>query len=101
LIFYFLETITGILNEIQRSQEDLLRKRALRMFLKIFLFITKKKTFLFSGFLCSRIATLDQTDLSKDNEEHLVKTCKDVRNSILNFCFLIKFHLSSIDCNRT
>ncbi len=27
----FLETIVGILNEIQRSQEDLLRKRALRM----------------------------------------------------------------------
>jgi hypothetical protein len=27
-----IETIVGILTEIQRSQEDLLRKRALRMF---------------------------------------------------------------------
>jgi hypothetical protein len=33
-IFILLETIVGILNEIQRSQEDLLRKRALRKFLK-------------------------------------------------------------------
>ncbi|CAF0763583.1 unnamed protein product [Adineta steineri] len=53
------ETITGILNEIQRSQEDLLRKRALR-------------------FICSRIATLDETDLPKDLEEHLIKACKDI-----------------------
>ncbi|CAF1288023.1 unnamed protein product [Rotaria magnacalcarata] len=53
------ETISGILSEIQRSQEDLLRKRALR-------------------FICSRIATLDETDLPKDIEEHLVKTCKDI-----------------------
>ncbi|CAF1571321.1 unnamed protein product, partial [Rotaria sordida] len=57
-MFYLIETISGILSEIQRSQEDLLRKRALR-------------------FLCSRIATLDETDLPKDIEEHLVKTCKD------------------------
>jgi len=62
----FLETVAGILNEIQRSQEDLLRKRALR-------------------FLCSRIATLDETDLSKDTEEHLVKTCKDVRIPLFIF----------------
>jgi len=39
--FSLLETIVGILSEIQRSQEDLLRKRALRMFYKIF-FIDKK-----------------------------------------------------------
>ncbi len=64
------------MSEIQRSQEDVLRKRALRMFLeRLFIF----NLILFSGFLCSRIATLDETDLSKDTEEHLVKTCKDVR----------------------
>jgi len=37
---------------------------------------------LFSGFLCSRIAILDATDLSKETEEHLVKTCKDVSSSL-------------------
>jgi hypothetical protein len=40
------------------------------------------KKIVFSGFLSSRIAVLDETDLSKDIEEHLVKTCKDVRDSI-------------------
>jgi len=53
------ETISGILGEMQRSQEDLLRKRALR-------------------FLSTRIANMDVTDLSKDTEEHLVKTCKEI-----------------------
>lgn len=70
---YFLsliETITSILTEVQRSQEDLLRKRALR-------------------FLCGRIAILDATDLSKETEEHLVKTCKDVRENKNFFCIFI------------
>lgn len=40
--------------------------------------------FILAGFLCSRIATLDETDLPKDVEEHMVKTCKDVS---------IKYHL--------
>lgn len=57
------ETITSILTEVQRSQEDLLRKRALR-------------------FLCGRIAILDATDLSKETEEHLVKTCKDIASDL-------------------
>ncbi|CAF0853317.1 unnamed protein product [Adineta ricciae] len=57
------ETITGILGEIQRSQEDLLRKRALR-------------------FVCTRIATLDETDMSKDVEEHLIKTCKEISSAL-------------------
>jgi hypothetical protein len=44
LIFFLLETIAGILSEIQRSQEDLLRKRALRMllfFYRIFYYLLK------------------------------------------------------------
>lgn len=32
----------------------------------------------FQGFLSTRIATLDPTDLPKEVEEHLVKTCKEV-----------------------
>jgi hypothetical protein len=45
-ICYSLETVGGILNEIQRSQEDLLRKRALRMcFFFVILNFIKKKSF--------------------------------------------------------
>ncbi|UJR30970.1 hypothetical protein I4U23_018482 [Adineta vaga] len=57
------ETITGILSTIHHTQEDTLRKRALR-------------------FLCTRIATLDETDLSKEIEEHLIKTCKDISSGL-------------------
>ncbi len=83
--FMSIETISGILSDIQRSQEDLLRKRALRMSSFKYYYSDLTNWLGFSGFLCSRIATLDETDLSKDIEEHLVKTCKDVRNRF--FCF--------------
>jgi hypothetical protein len=42
-ICYSLETVGGILNEIQRSQEDLLRKRALRMLCFLSSLISSKK----------------------------------------------------------
>ncbi|CAF1343674.1 unnamed protein product, partial [Didymodactylos carnosus] len=64
LAVYYLnqiETVSEILNEIQRSQEDLLRKRALR-------------------FLCTRIGALDENDLSKDVEEHIIKKSKEIAN---------------------
>ncbi|CAF0933374.1 unnamed protein product [Didymodactylos carnosus] len=66
LAVYYLnqiETVSEILNEIQRSQEDLLRKRALR-------------------FLCTRIGVLDESDLSKDVEEHIIKKCKEIANDL-------------------
>jgi hypothetical protein len=59
-------------------------------------FFNRKKNIYILGFLCSRIATLDETDLSKDTEEHLVKTCKDVRILIslkINFFLFPKIAL--------
>lgn len=77
------KTISGILSAVQHSSEELLRKRALR-------------------FLSTRIANLDQTDLPKDVEDHLIVACKDVTISLDadDFVTMIKL-LSSLRSMQT